>query len=204
MKKIIKHAVDVVSESGSLAEYSRATAKYGNGTVGFVVDGKLRFEEELPDTPIKDLDESRVTGIFASHSAGSSDVEVDTGIISEEDFDPADFEELREEKEKEANYYYERDSSTWYMIFRDSDRKCAQAFAHMGEWNDELTWDDEGDLTDEEKQEIQEAISGNMDEISRRSDIMKYCWHYGKEIDESKTFRAGSLLILEHLNDGLY
>lgn len=112
-----------------------------------------------------------IDGISVSSIVEGSDAEVPAIRFYLDDFTEEKFWEAVDEVNEEACQLWKRDNTSWFVI-RDENEDWT-GNAHWTEFDSELTWEDSGELTQEEKQEIEKRLEDYL-EVDEKTKAGKY------------------------------
>jgi len=145
---------------------------------------------------------SVVSGVSVSSIVEGSDVEVDGYKLYEEDFSKEKFWEALEAVDKEADFYWERDNSTWLQIYED---KKVVAHCHWEQFDSKPKWDC-SELSKNLQKFFEKTIGTHFDTIVRLSDAWNQRWD--EPINFQKQFRCWHnkkrYHVVEYFNDTTY
>lgn len=158
-------------------------------TIGFRVDGEWVYNNDLTNHPAP---RAVVDGVRVSSIVEGSDVEVEGEEFTGPDWQPSEFWAAVDKVNAEAEFYWDRDNSTWLEVYRPGETQPT-AWLHWSAFEDEPEWDGEGDLTEEEKARVIDAV-----EVVFRSQVLG---------DEAPWFPARTrcgLRVETYENEGVY
>ena len=146
-------------EEGGLYSFYRSIYKGTDcgPTVGFLINGEWKYCSELP----KDF--PNVEAVHISSIVEGSDVETDSYQIYEKDFTEDEFWAKLEEVNAEADFYWKRDNTDWFCIYKDDKLVTT---CHKGHWDSKVTWDCPEYMPEAIRKIIEKAIHTRGEEVS--------------------------------------
>ena len=176
----------------SLYDFYRGIYKSTYGpSIGFLIDGEWQYCDDLPRIGIDEIT-SVVDAVSVSSIVEGSDVEVEGDQLSGE-FTTDEFWKLVKEVGEEVEFYWKRDNTAWICVFNDA----GETVANLNWENfDDLEWDDEGDLTAEEKAAVVVAIEDHYSKDYHAVPQWDHDVTIGRVLD---TYR-----VVEYCNDGTW
>ena len=135
--------------------------------IGFRIDGEWVYGNDLPT----EVGNAMVDGVSISSIVEGSDVEIEGQKFTNE-FVTHAFWQAVVAVNHEAKFYWIRDNSTWIVIVGEEWCESLKttirrnlAALHCQAFDDKPKWDNQGGLTDKERQELDEFIRKHLDEI---------------------------------------
>lgn len=202
---IVEMMAKTVGDTANLQRFYREVKKHSPGsiTIGVKFNGEWYSGsdefDKLPKEPLHDIEaEYSITGIKFNAIVEGSEVELDGGEFSLEDFSADKFWSAVGELEQAVDFYFQRDNYRWYYIFKGSD---LVAHVHLN-FDAEVEWDDAGSLTGKEQSQVETAILSNAHEIFNLCDPHHYTWRWGETLDRGHLYEVDKgLFILEYLRE---